>query len=156
MSCRIAPGARPVSRRAMRGLLAATLLVLAAGWRPGQAASASEFGAAERAHYAALCHARRDLDSCSDAVRWSPGDPVLLVALADALVRAQRLEEAIRDYQHAASLDPGMRGLEAKIKAAQAKLNERRAHKRLDEERAAAERRAAKRYSNLDPEAQSH
>lgn len=136
-----------------------TLLLLLIAWvQPGSAAqvSSDQFAVTERAHYAALCHAHRNLDSCSDAVRWSPGDPTLLVALADALVRARRLPEALRDYRRAESLQPDLRGLDAKIKATEAKLSERRVPKKPAADRPAANPAAAKHYSNADPEAQSH
>jgi hypothetical protein len=118
------------------------------------AASSPEFAAAERARYAALCHAHKDLNSCSDAVRWSPGDPALVVALADALVRARRLPEALRDYQHAQSLQPDMHGLDAKIKATQAALSERHAPKKPLA--ASIGQAPAKRLTNVDPETESH
>jgi hypothetical protein len=123
-----------------------------------QAASASDdhFAQAARAHYAALCRVHRDLDSCSDAVRWNPGDPVLVVALADALARARRLPEAIRDYRRVQALEPSMRGLDAKIKAAEAKLTERHAPRKPAADTASASEAAGKHYSNADPEAQSH
>jgi tetratricopeptide (TPR) repeat protein len=133
------------------------LLLFTACVQPAQAASASNdhFAQAERAHYAALCRARKDLDSCSDAVRWNPGDPALVVALADALARARRLPEAIRDYRRAEALEPSMRGLDAKINAAEAKLTERRPPKKPAAD-GVSPSEAAKRYSNADPEAQSH
>lgn len=142
-----------------RPLWPALLLLFAAAAGPCAAAPVADdhFAAAERAHYAALCGARRDLDSCSDAVRWSPGDPALVIALADALARAGRLQEAIRDYGRAQALDPGMRGLDAKIKTAESRLSEL---KRRPRNPAAApapgSQAAAKHYSNADPEAQSH
>ena len=139
--------------------LCGTLLFLFAAWvTSGQAASASEdpFAARERARYAALCHTHRDLDSCSDAVRWNPGDPALIVALADALARTGRLPEALRDYRRAETLEPGMRGLDAKIKATETRLSERRAPKKPAVDRASVDPAAGKRYSNADPEAQSH
>ena len=131
-----------------------TLLVLSTG---EAAEPAGNFAATERAHYAALCRARKDLDSCSDAVRWSPGDSVLVVALADALMRAGRVPEAIRDYRRAETLEPREHGLEAKISAAEAKLSAvHRVRKSLPAESSAANAATAKRYSNEDPEAQSH
>jgi tetratricopeptide (TPR) repeat protein len=135
------------------------LLFLFAAWvTSGQAASASEdqFAATERARYAALCHKHRDLDSCSDAVRWNPGDPALIVALADALARSGRLPEALRDYRRAEALEPDTRGLVAKIKATETRLSERRAPKKPAVEHASADPAAGKRYSNADPETQSH
>jgi len=137
-----------------------SLLLLATVWIPGEATSASasddRFASAERARYAALCHARKDLDSCSDAVRWNPGDPALIAALADALVRAGRVPEALRDYRRAESLEPDMRGLNAKIKATEARLNERNKPRKVPVDRATADVASPKRYTNADPEAQSH
>lgn len=144
-----------------------TILLVTAGMPLGQAASNSDrFAAAERAHYSTLCRTHKDLSSCSDAVRWSPGDPVLVVALADALARAGRLQEAIRDYRRAAALDANIRGLDAKINAAEAKLAPHRlprkaliAHDIANASPAkhdAASTSAPQRYSNLDPETQSH
>jgi len=141
-----------------RPLFLTLLLLVTAVWVPGEATSASDdrFASAERARYAALCHARKDLDSCSDAVRWSPGDPALIAALADALVRAGRVPEALRDYRRAESIEPGMRGLDARIKATEARLNERNKPKKAPVDRAAVGAADAKHYSNVDPEAQSH
>lgn len=142
----------------MTSRLLPTLALLALSWVPAaRAASAADdrFAAAERARYAALCHAHKNLDSCSDAVRWSPGDPELLVTLADALVRAGRLPEAIRDYQHAAAIEPHLRGLDAKLTAAQARLAERHRPRRLSAARPSGETEL-RHYSNLDPEAESH
>jgi len=135
-----------------------SLLLLATVWIPGGAMSASDdrFASAERTRYAALCHARKDLDSCSDAVRWNPGDPALIAALADALVRAGRVPEALRDYRRAESLEPGLRGLDAKIKATEARLNERNKPRKVPTDRATADAASPKRYTNADPEAQSH
>ena len=135
-----------------------SLLLLATVWIPGESASASDdrFATAERARYAALCHARKDLDSCSDAVRWNPGDPALIAALADALVRAGRVPEALRDYRRAESLEPDMRGLDAKIKATEARLNQRNKPRKVPADRATADAASPRRYTNADPETQSH
>ena len=89
------------------------------------------------------CRANADVDACYDAIRWTPSDPALLVALGDALERAQRPADAIRNYRRAAVLAPAMRGISAKIGTAQAKL-------------AAMNGASKRRYSNADPEAQSH
>ncbi len=135
------------------------LAALALGALRGGAAPAADdhFAATERARYAALCRAHKDLSSCSDAVRWSPGDPVLVATLADALVRTHRLPEALRDYQHARSLQPGMPGLDTKISALEARLNEHHVPRKAQAERAAAGATGtAKHYSNADPETQSH
>jgi tetratricopeptide (TPR) repeat protein len=147
----------PAPTRGARPLFL-TLLLLLTVWIPGEATSASDdrFASAERARYAALCHARKDLDSCSDAVRWNPGDPALIAALADALARAGRVPEALRDYRRAESLEPDLRGLDAKIKATEARLNQRNKPRKVPADRATADAATAKRYSNVDPEAQSH
>jgi hypothetical protein len=71
---------------------------------------------------------------------------MLLVALADALVRAGRPADAIRNYRRAVALAPNMSGVAAKISAAQAKLSSRRALPVAP----------ARRYSNAAPETQSH
>jgi predicted Zn-dependent protease len=135
-----------------------TVLLLVAAWVPGQAASTADdrFAATQRARYAALCRAHRNLDACSDAVRWSPGDPVLITNLADALMRAGRVPEALRDYRRAAALAPEMRGLDAKIKAAEARLTSRRPPKKVALDRSSVDAADKKRYSNGEPEAQSH
>jgi tetratricopeptide (TPR) repeat protein len=147
----------PVPVRELQPLFFTVLLLLAASV-PGQAASTADdrFAATERAHYAALCRAHRSLDTCSDAVRWSPGDPALIANLADALMRAGRVPEAIRDYRRAAALAPDMRGLDAKIKAAEARLTYRRPPKRVALERSSTNAADKKSYSNGEPEAQSH
>jgi hypothetical protein len=144
-----APAARP---------LFMSLLLVASAWLPTGANSASDdrFASAERARYATLCRARKDLDSCSDAVRWNPGDPALIATLADALVRAGRVPEGLRDYRRAESLEPDMRGLDARIKAAEARLNERNKPRKAPLERVSADASGARHYSNADPEAQSH
>jgi predicted Zn-dependent protease len=147
----------PAPARAARPLFL-TVLLLVTVWVPGEASSASDdrFASTERARYAALCRERKDLDSCSDAVRWSPGDPALIAALADALMHAGRVPEALRDYRRAESLEPDRRGLDARIKAAEARLNERNKPKKAPVDRATADAAGAKHYSNVDPEAQSH
>jgi predicted Zn-dependent protease len=133
-------------------------LLLAAGALPGQARPAPDdhFASVQRTRYAALCRTRKDLDSCSDAVRWSPGDPALVATLADALMRAGRVPEALRDYHRAEALDPGLKGLEAKIKAAELRSSERHAAKKPPIDRVAAEQGTGRRYSNDDAEGQSH
>jgi hypothetical protein len=141
-------------RRLPRWALPSFLLALCTVQSQAAPAADERFAAAERARYAALCRAHKDLSSCSDAVRWSPGDPVLIVTLADALVRARRLPEALRDYQHARSVQPGMSGLDEKIRATEAKLNERHAAKRPST--ASSGPAAGKHFSNADPETQSH
>ncbi len=125
----------------------AFLLLSAAAWPRGAASpSADQAEPAALKRAAARC-AHADLDACYDAVRWSPGNPALLVSLGDALQRAQRPADAIRNYRRAAALAPDTRGLAAKINAAEAKLAKRAS---------GADTASAKRYSNAAPEAQSH
>ena len=97
------------------------------------------------------CSGQYDVEACYNAIRRNPNDPALLVALGDALVRAQRLEDAIRNYRRAAAIAPGMSGTSAKISAAQEKMASRRAPVRLT-----GSAGTDKRYSNAAPEAQSH
>ena len=65
----------------------------AAGPAPAanSAAAAAQNPAFER------CRARADVDACYDALRRNPSDPVLLVALGDALAHANRPADALRE-----------------------------------------------------------
>jgi len=137
-----------LSMTAAKCLALAFLLLPMAAW-PQEAASpfTDKAAAAKLKRDSARCRAQADLGACYDAIRWSPGDPALLVGLGDALERAQRPADAIRNYRRAAALAPDMRGLAAKISAAEAKLARRPP---------AAIGAPAKRYSNAAPEAQSH
>jgi cytochrome c-type biogenesis protein CcmH/NrfG len=137
-----------------RTVVLAVLLVSTAAWsREAVSPSAGNAAAATLARDSARCHAQADLGACYDAIRWSPGDPALLVALADALVRAKRPADAIRYYRRAAALAPAMPGVAAKISAAEGKLPSRRAPGNRSGDRASVN---GKRYSNAAPEAQSH
>jgi cytochrome c-type biogenesis protein CcmH/NrfG len=127
----------------------AFLLLGAAAW-PLDAPSpaAAKAAAAIQKRDITRCNAYADVGSCYDAIRRTPGDPALLVALGDALVRAKRPADAIRNYSRAVELEPNMPGLAAKVSAAQAKLPSNRVpgHSPGDQ----------RRYSNAAPEAQSH
>jgi Flp pilus assembly protein TadD len=132
-----------------RTLVLTFLLLATAAWSreapgpsPGRAATAATLEVDT-----ARCRLHADLSACYDAIRWNPADPALLVALADALVRANRPADAIRNYHRAAALAPTMQGVAAKISAAQAKLSGRRAPVVSGNGR---------RYSNAAPETQSH
>ena len=129
-------------------------VLLCAAARPLEAAppSADKDTAAALKRDSARCRSQADVDACYDAIRWSPGDPALLVSLADALVRAQRPADAIRNYRRAAALAPNMPGVAAKISAVEAKMASRRARPGDG----AAGGAAGKRYSNAAPETQSH
>jgi len=124
-------------------------VLLCAAARPLEAAppSADKDTAAALKRDSARCRGLADVDACYDAIRWNPGDPALLVALGDALERAQRPVDAIRNYRRAAALAPDTRGLAAKISAAEAKLDRRPSR---------ANGASNKRYSNAAPETQSH
>jgi hypothetical protein len=129
----------------------AILLLSTAAWSRDESSAGNAASAIARD--SARCRAQSDLNACYDAIRWSPGDPALLVALADALVRAKRPADAIRYYRRAEVLAPSMPGVAAKISAAEAKSSPRRARGNLSADRAPAN---GKRYSNAAPEAQSH
>lgn len=128
---------------AARCVVFVCLLLSAAAWSRAAAPSAASTEAAMLQRDSTRCRANADVDACYDAIRWTPSDPALLVALGDALERAQRPADAIRNYRRAAVLAPAMRGISAKIGTAQAKL-------------AAMNGASKRRYSNADPEAQSH
>ena len=131
-----------------RTLVLSFLLFAAAAWSREAAPSAARAAAATALEIdSARCRTHADLSACYDAIRWNPADPALLVALADALVRANRPADAIRNYHRAAALAPTMQGVAAKITAAQAKLSGRRAP---------VVSANGRRYSNAAPETQSH
>jgi cytochrome c-type biogenesis protein CcmH/NrfG len=136
------------SIRAPGSLVLAFLLLSTAAW-PREAASPStdKAAAAKLKRDSGRCRAQADLDACYDAIRWSPGDPALLVGLGDALERAGRPADALRNYRRAAELAPDTRGLAAKISKAEAKLARRPP---------VANAASSKRYSNAAPEAQTH
>jgi cytochrome c-type biogenesis protein CcmH/NrfG len=102
------------------------------------------------------CSRQLAVDACYNAVRWNPDDAGLLVALGDALLRAKRPEDAIRNYRRAAVLAPGMRGITAKINAAEAKSSTARAAVVRPAERAAPKAAPDRRYSNAALEPHSH
>jgi cytochrome c-type biogenesis protein CcmH/NrfG len=131
-----------------RSLGLAFLLFSAAAWsREAASSPAGKATAATLKRDSSRCSTNADLNACYDAIRWTPGDPALLVALADALVRAKHPADAIRYYQRAALLAPNMRGVDAKISAAEAKASSKRAP---------VNGTVVKRYSNASPETQSH
>jgi cytochrome c-type biogenesis protein CcmH/NrfG len=129
------------------GFLALAFLLLATTAWPLEAPSpaAAKAAAATQKRDIASCNTYADVSACYDAIRRTPGDAALLVALGDALVRAKRPADAIRNYRRAAELAPSMPGLAAKISAAEAKL---RVPGHLPGDQ--------RRYSNAASEAQSH
>jgi cytochrome c-type biogenesis protein CcmH/NrfG len=140
------------SMSAARSLILVFTLLCTATWAQGSPSpSAATATAAALKRDTARCRAYSDIDACYNAVRWNPGDPALLVALGDALLRAKRPADALRNYQRAAALAPTMHGLAAKISAAEAKLTPKQAPVS-----AANKPAAVKHYSNAAPETQSH
>jgi cytochrome c-type biogenesis protein CcmH/NrfG len=138
-------------------LLVLTLLLLSNAAWPSEAVSpaADEVPAALKRD-TTRCSALADVEACYNTIRRNPNDPALLVGLGDALVRAQRLQDAIRNYRRAALLSPGMSGLAAKISAAEQKLASKQTPGKPLIDRASVSTATAKRYSNAAPEAQSH
>ena len=132
------------------GLLVLAFLLPASSSWPLDAASpaAAKAAAATQKHDISRCNAYADVAACYDAIRRTPGDPALLVALGDALLRAKRPADAIRNYRRAAEIEPNMRGLAAKISAAEAKLPSKRAPGNPPDDQ--------RRYSNAASEGQSH
>jgi predicted Zn-dependent protease len=99
------------------------------------------------------CRAYANVDACYDAIRWNPTDPVLQIALGDALMLAKRPADAIRAYRRAAAAAPATPGIAAKISAAEARLSSQQRQNRPAHSAAAD---TGKRFSNTEPEAQSH
>jgi hypothetical protein len=111
-----------------------------------QAATSPSAGGASAAalkRYTVSCSTQANLDACYDAIRWNPSDPALLTATGDALMLAGRPADALRNYHRAAQLAPATKGIAAKISKAEARL-------------AALNASLNRRYSNNDPETQSH
>jgi cytochrome c-type biogenesis protein CcmH/NrfG len=142
-----------------RALLARSLCLPLALWCgvawSQSSASADASGSAASAHDAAdRCHSRHaTVDACDDAVRYNPRDPSLLIAMGDAQIRAKRPGDAVRAYQRAAALAPSNTGIQQKLAKAEAiiaKSKSSAGHGPL------AASTANKRFSNSDPESQSH
>jgi hypothetical protein len=105
----------------------------------------------------ARCLAHGGVEACNDAIRWSPSDPALLVALGDAELHAQRPADALRHYHRAAELAPDRGGLNAKISAAEARLHPPRSSTTARRApKAAPDTPAAIQYSNAAPLSESH
>jgi cytochrome c-type biogenesis protein CcmH/NrfG len=139
----------------MRLFVLALLLLSNSAW-PRDASPATGEAPAALKRDTVRCSTHADVEACYNAIRWNPNDPALLVALGDALLRAQRLQDAIRNYRRAAVLAPGTRELAAKIAAAEQKLASKQAPGKPPIDRASGSALSAKRYSNAAPEAQSH
>jgi cytochrome c-type biogenesis protein CcmH/NrfG len=147
MTLRVSSAGPDISMTA--GFLALAFLLLAAAAWSFEAASpaAAKAAAATQKRDITRCNAYADVSACYDAIRRTPGDPALLIALGDALVRAKRPADAIRNYSRAAELAPNTPGLAAKINAAQAKLPSAGAPSHTGDQ---------KRFSNAASETQSH
>jgi predicted Zn-dependent protease len=127
--------------------IAWVLLLMTAESRAAAATNGN--GAVER------CRAQASVDVCYDAIRRSPSDPALLVALGDALLRANRTSDALRTYRRAAALNPAMPGVATKISATEAKMSAKRPSGNSSHG-GSADAGSGKRYSNAAPETQSH
>lgn len=114
-----------------------------------------------------LCKTRALLDACNDALRRTPSDPALLSAHGDALSRAGRTADALKQYRRAAALAPNQRGLNAKIAATEKHIGAKFAgvHTKPRTVAAAAAARVTNEaavssksdhFSNAAPETQSH
>jgi cytochrome c-type biogenesis protein CcmH/NrfG len=99
----------------------------AAAWSRETVSPSAAATAAASSRDSERCRAHANLDACYDAIRRKPRDPALLVALGDALERANRPVEAVRAYRRAAALAPNSRGVAAKISAIEAKQFSQRA-----------------------------
>ena len=139
-----------------RRLLAMSVcLALALGCAAVRGQSSASADASESARDAAdRCHSRyATVDACDDAVRYNPRDPSLLIAMGDAQMRAKRPGDAARAYQRAAALAPGNTGIQQKIAKAEAII----AKSKSSAGRATVTASTGnKRFSNADPETQSH
>jgi cytochrome c-type biogenesis protein CcmH/NrfG len=142
-----------MSNMSTAGYFVSALLLLSVTAWPRDAMSQNAPGDASAAALkrdTVRCSAQADVEACYNAIRYNPNDPVLLIALGDALVRAQRPEDAIRNYRRATVIAPGVSGIAAKIRAAEEKMTSRRASVKPTGSA------SAKRFSNAAPEAQSH
>jgi Flp pilus assembly protein TadD len=117
----------------------ALLLLSAAAWSRETVAPSA---AATYSRDSERCRSHANLDACYDAIRWKPRDPALLVALGDALERANRPAEAVRAYRRAAALAPNSHAVAAKISSIEAKQLSKRA--------------PGQRASNAEPVTKSH
>jgi len=121
-------------------VVALLLLASAAVW---SRETVSPSAAATSRRDSERCRSHANLDACYDALRWKPRDPALLVALGDALERANRPVEAVRAYRRAAALAPNSHGIAAKISSIEAKQFSKRAP-------------GGQRASNAEPVTKSH
>jgi cytochrome c-type biogenesis protein CcmH/NrfG len=142
-------------RLSARGALTALSLSCALAWGQSSAPETSNPGSAAIVHDAVeRCNARHaTVDACDDAIRWNPRDPSLLVAMGDAQMRAKRPADALRAYQRAAAIAPATPGVQQKISKTEAILAKAKSSSGRATVTASA---GLKRFSNADPETQSH
>jgi cytochrome c-type biogenesis protein CcmH/NrfG len=141
------------------GLLAGSVCVTVvlwcgAAWSQSPASAGASGSAASARDAADRCHSRHaTVDSCDDAVRYNPRDPSLLIAMGDAQMRAKRPGDAVRAYQRAAALAPGNSGIQQKITKTEAIIAKSKNSAVRGPVTAST---SNKRFSNADPETQSH
>jgi cytochrome c-type biogenesis protein CcmH/NrfG len=107
------------------------------------------------------CVTLSDLDACTEAVRDKPGDPVVLTAQGDALMRAQHPRDALVSYRRAEALAPDAQGVSEKISTAEAESEHRDARPNAAAPQASPVRMARtvpspRRYSNAAAAGQTH
>ncbi len=154
-----------------RWALVALPLSCAIAWGQSTGSASSAARAAAR-----RCHSpHASVDACDDAIRWNPQDSSLLAAMGDAQLRAKHPADAARAYRRAAALAPSTPGIQQKISEADALLAKAKTKTKTKAKTppataatataaastaaastAAASTAAAKRFSNADPETQSH
>lgn len=66
------------------------------------------------------CRQLSDLTACDDALKVKPADASVMAAKADALVKANRLADAIPTYRRALELSPADEAIQAKARNAEA------------------------------------
>jgi Flp pilus assembly protein TadD len=135
--------------------LALSLLSMAARAQDAPAAGSAKPTPTGIARTAAQqCRAHASVSVCDDALRWNPSDPSLLVAMGDALLRVGRPADAVRAYERAAALAPATPGIEGKVQAAQALAAKTKAKGPARDASSSAP--LGKRFSNSDPDTQTH
>ncbi len=105
------------------------------------------------------CSSLSDLDACAEALRLKPDDSALLVAQGDALMHAKRAADALSRYRRAAGLTPGLPDIDEKITLAEAELPSAPALAQgtsVAPKVASNQPSTSRRYSNLEPDAQTH
>jgi len=105
------------------------------------------------------CSSLADLDACTEALRLKPDDPALVVDQGDALMHAKRAADALGRYRRAAALAPDLPDIGEKIKSAEAELSSAPALGPGPPRAAGVAINlppSSRRYSNLEPDSQTH